>query len=269
MSIKLKTLLSQVIREINEAEAAPKKYVKKLRAMLGQDYKTFVAQLKSALKDSKFRAALDLIGDQFDSVKFTNATPKVTDLKPTQNEVVLSNSLDYPLTDVASAKKYLDGGTVTVKGPIVTCNTGNYVIDGHHRWSQLFCVNPDAKITAIDMGNITDPVNALKSAQIGVAIDKGKIQTAAGGGQNLFTIGESEFKKYCETKITDPVIQVFVDHGIAEDKISSYLWKNVLTLRKTSKPISGATERPLMPQTEPSTLDASPVVERRKKKSMR
>ena len=82
----------------------------------------------------------------------------VTDLQPTQKEIGLQNSLDWAITQ-EDANQYFDGDSKTIGAPIVTYK-GKYVIDGHHRWSQLYMLNPKAKITAYNIESIDDNPNA-------------------------------------------------------------------------------------------------------------
>lgn len=44
----------------------------------------------------------------------------------------------------------IKGQSVKLGIPIITCN-GKLIIDGHHRWSQAACVNPDATMEALDL----------------------------------------------------------------------------------------------------------------------
>jgi hypothetical protein len=204
------------------------------------------------IKDPKFLDAIkSLSGDM--PVKTSAISPVCTDLQPTQNEVVMDKSLSYPLKDAASADACLKGGVVAPAGKsIVTGGGGKFVIDGHHRWSQVFCMNPEAKIKAIDLTDIKKPLEALKATQIGIAAQTGTVPTAAGGGVNLFQVGESELKKYVIDNIAEPVIEVFkkYEKGDTPEAIADYIWGNVETLKKTSPPVSGAPKRDVMPQTD-------------------
>lgn len=223
-----------------------------VKQILKQDYKAFVDKLGDNVKDPKFVSALKSLSDKH-PIKTSDISPSVQDLRPTQNEVVLDKSLSYPLTNVSSAEQFLKGGVVAVAGKsIVTAGGGKYVIDGHHRWSQVFCVNPDAKIKALDITNINDPMQALKATQIGIAAQIGKVPTAKGGGINLFTIDEKTLKQYVENTITDDVLAVFNKYGKGQTKeeVANYIWGNVQLLKKDASPVPGAPPRDVMPQTD-------------------
>jgi hypothetical protein len=247
MKNSLKKLVNEVKMKINEDEAQ-----EELKSLLKKDYPTFVKELGDNIKDPKFVAAIKSLSSDM-PVNTTAITPVCTDLQPTQNEVVMDKSLSYPLKDAASAEACLKGGIVAPAGrSIVTGGGGKFVIDGHHRWSQVFCLNPDAKMKAIDLTDIKKPIEALKATQIGIAAQTGTVPTAAGGGVNLFQVGESELKKYVIDNIAEPVIEVFkkYEKGDTPEAIADYIWGNVETLKKTSPPVSGAPKRDVMPQTD-------------------
>jgi hypothetical protein len=247
MKNSLKKLVNEVKLKINEDAAEDE-----LKKILKKDYSTFVKDLGDNIKDAKFLDAIKtLSGDM--PVKTSAITPVCTDLQPTQNEVVMDKSLSYPLKDATSADAYLKGGVVAPAGKsIVTGGGGKFVIDGHHRWSQVFCINPEAKIKAIDLTDIKKPIEALKATQIGIAAQTGTVPTAAGGGVNLFQVGEGELKKYVIDNITEPVVAVFknYDKGDTPESVADYIWGNVQTLKKISPPVAGAPKRDVMPQTD-------------------
>jgi hypothetical protein len=233
----------------------------KLKSLLRKDYNTFVKELGDNIKDPKFISAIQTLSEKL-PIQAKQIQPVVSVLKPTQNEILLDKSLSYPLQDPMTAKSHLSGGVVAVAGKsIVTAGGGKFVIDGHHRWSQVYCINPDAKIKALDLP-ITDPIKALKATQIGIAAQIKKVPKSTGGGVNLFTINEVSLKKYVVDTITDQVVQVFklLGKGDTPDVIADYIWDNVQLLKKNSKPVQGAPKRDLMPQTDdaPKFTDTTP-----------
>lgn len=247
MKNSLKKLVNEVKMKLNEDVAQ-----EELKRILKKDYVSFVDELGDNIKDPKFVDAIKSLSDT-SPVKVSEMSPVVTDLQPTQNEVVIDKSLSYPLKDPASAEACLKGGVVAPAGKsIVTGGGGKFVIDGHHRWSQVFCINPEAKIKAMDLTGIVKPLEALKATQIGIAVQTGNVPTAAGGGVNLFTVGEGELKKYVIGNISEPVVEVFNKYGKGDtpEAIADYIWGNVQTLKKQSPPVSGAPKRDSMPQTD-------------------
>lgn len=202
----------------------------------------------------------------------------VESLRPTQNEVVIEKSLPYTLTNPKSFKNMLTtNGPQAVGKPgendaIVTLN-GKYVIDGHHRWSALFCFNPGASIQTFDIqAPDVNPSRMLKAAQVSIW-SAGNAPPEPGGGVNLFKASKKDIKNTVDTYVTDELAAQFIellkDPAVADtiknnsglefkggtnpkklkDFLSDYIDSNVRTL-KTKTPIANATARPFMPQTD-------------------
>ena len=243
-----------------------------VKAILKADYPTFVQKLGDNIKDPKFRAAIKSIANKA-PIQTTDIAPKVTDLKPTQNEIDVTKSLQFPLTNVTSAEVILKGGTISVAGKkIITGGGGKFIIDGHHRWSQVYVVNPEASITAIDISNIENPIDGLKATQLGIAGDTGKIDTVTVSGQNLLKMNETQLKKYVVKTITPEVAEVFknilgmeklnaasnitkealnqMELATLKPLIANYIWKNVQMMQQNNQPVPNAPKRDIMPQTD-------------------
>ena len=229
------------------------------------NYEEFVAKLGELASDPKVQAFLTsgrADGDDTDD-KFT-ATEKaipVKKLRPTQNEIDRDGSLKWPLTDVKSLNNCLKKGPVTIKAPVVTYN-GQYIIDGHHRWSQLYSINKDGQINCIDLtGPKLKPIDVLKAVQLAIAADTGKITSATvEEGNNLLDMDGNSVAKYVTSTITDECIRVFnkmrsgvlgkLDKNNIAGKI---VVPNVMEMQKTSQPAPGAPKRNVMPQTDDAT----------------
>jgi len=229
------------------------------------NYQEFVAKLGDLAKDPKVQAFLKsgkADGDQADD-KFT-ATSKaipVKNLRPTQNEIDRDGSLKWPLTDVKSLNNCLKKGPVTIKAPVVTYN-GQYIIDGHHRWSQLYAINKDGQINCVDLtGPKLKPIDVLKVVQLSIAADTGKITSATvKEGNNLLDMDGNSVAKYVTSTITDECVRVFnkmrsgvlgkLDSKAIAGKV---VVPNIMEMQKTSQPIPGAPKRNVMPQTDDAT----------------
>lgn len=250
----------------------------KVKDILGATYPEFVKKLGDNIKDPKFVAAIEKFSAE-NPVKTTDISPAVTDLKPTQNEIDVDKSLKYPLTDPKSASTLLKGGTVAIAGKkIVTAGGGKFIIDGHHRWSQSYVINPDLKIAALDISNIDDGIDGLKATQLGIAANIKKVPTAEVKGSNLLKMGEGDLKAYVKKTITKEVMKEFVKAGkvkvnsnkAADDlssknlnQVANYIWENVKKMQSSNQPISGAPKRDIMPQTDdaPQWKDKAPALE--------
>lgn len=245
--LSLKKILKERTSLIKEDETQDQ-----LKRILKKDYEAFVRDLGNNITDPKFLNAVKSLASKA-PVRTTNISPICTKLKPTQKEVVMNKSLSYPLKDSSLCEIFLKGGVITVnKRPIVTGGNGKFIIDGHHRWSQLYCINPDAKIKALDLMDIRNPFEALKATQIGIGAELGEIPTAEGGGVNLFTVTEDVLTKYVIERIQDRVVDVFAKYnkGGTPEEIASYIWGNVQKMQKENEPVTNAPERQLMPQTD-------------------
>ena len=160
------------INEAEEAGVAPKDEVqqkpdaqpqqsandsKKFKDIISGGYEDFVKKLKDNAKDPKVQAIMNLgKSDGVDTDEVVQVQDNVSyscrNLEPTQSQIGLADSLAW------LAKNNPDGAAALIKGDtsafnenrILTAN-GKYILDGHHRWSQVFLFNPDAKIPAVNL----------------------------------------------------------------------------------------------------------------------
>jgi hypothetical protein len=225
-----------------------------LKDILKADYPTFVEKLGDNINDPKFRQAIKSIAGK-NPIKTTDISPKVTDLIPTQNAIDIDQSLIYPLTKAQDAAVYLKGGAISIDGrKIITGGRGKFIIDGHHRWSQLYCINPEASITALDITNITDPISGLKATQLGIAGDIGRVPSGKVEGPNLLKIGKDQLIAYVVKTVKPEVLEEFKKAGKANDanSVAEYVWKNVEQMQQQIKKKRkfDAPNREIMPQTD-------------------
>lgn len=201
------------------------------------------------------------------ALELTSITADVTTLIPTQNEIDLRSSLRFPLQDPALLTAYFAGGVIQPFGnPVVTADRGTYIVDGHHRWSQIYLINPFTQVTALDLGYVPTPQTALKEAQMGVMAGKGYLASATVQGENLYTIDEAAFDTAVTKFIADGAQEAAVRAVFGrylgfdpnatplEDQftiIQNYLWGNVLRMRDLNPYIPDAPSRSVMPQTDP------------------
>jgi hypothetical protein len=185
-------------------------------------------------------------------------------LLPTQNEVDMDNSLKFPLTNPTTLELYLKGGDIQhPAGLIITGGDGRYVLNGHHRWSAMYTINPQARILSVDLGLGATPEEFLKMTQIAVGADLGFLPVAnASDSNNLFNVPEATFRAYVEKTINEgsksqEVLDVFARYGYSNmAAIQDYLWSNVQQLRANNQPAVDV-QREVMPQ--PWEDDPAPV----------
>jgi len=181
-----------------------------------EKYEAFVTKIGQNAKDPKtiaFLGAGKLDNDpDDDAFDFKEGGIPVAKLRPTQSEVDIDKSLVYPLDK--NPKGFIDfvtlaGNPYTLGAPIITFN-GKYVIDGHHRWSQVYACNDKASIMAIDisLNTIVDPMDALKAVQAAIAVQAGKVPQQHVKGSNLFKMGEADILKWVQGNVTGAVYKL-------------------------------------------------------------
>lgn len=226
------------------------------------DYTAFVNLLSADVKSKAFVDYLKNHYKQLKTVKVAsakNVSIAVTALQPTQSEIDIDKSLAYPLTNVDSAKADLAGKDVVVNTPIITY-AGKYIIDGHHRWSQLYAMNKEATIKAVNFDAVDGVTwsDMLKAMQIAIAAVTGEVKSQTVEGTNLIGINSNTVTKYVKDHITQEVQAVFKEMKQLDsvDKIAAYIVDNITSMNKTSKPVEGAPNRGVMPQTDATSVKA-------------
>lgn len=259
------------------------------QSLLNLDYVTFVRSLIASVNDQNpnKQGFLSMVrGGLLDGLPADEVVPSnrvafgVRQLRPTQNELDVFKSLEFPLrnpNEIQNIDAALAGGTITPSGPIITGYDGTYLVEGHHRWSQTFLLNPAASLLVYDFPNISDPFLALKVAQLGILAERSSLDSASGGdpANNLLVMNRSTFDLDIDLMLdTQPnakystpntqqqvnaVMAAFGNYNIGtgtdtpenRNALKNYLWKNVLVLQANNQPITGtnAPDRIYMPQT--------------------
>lgn len=207
---------------------------------------------------------------------------KTSSLVPTQNVVVVSNSLDnlvngYFVTgkgeeavqNTIDYTNYFTGDAPVPQPFVYQAGGKNYIIDGHHRWSQAYCMNPygTLKCTVVSGPDISADA-ALKNFQAAIAVDDAtkQLPVGSGSGANLFNATPEELGKTVapmteETankivtagkdseafkNIMPQVKQAFSKGSENLQTAKALLVSNALTLKAKVRP--GANDREIMPQ---------------------
>lgn len=197
----------------------------------------------------------------------TYQNSNVADLVPTQNEIDLAKSLQFPLRDPEQLARFFAGGVIEPFGnPVVTSDDGTYIVDGHHRWSGIYLINPFTEVKSVDLGYVPRPQTGLVEAQVGVAAELGFLKVSTGGGINVYNCSRAEFDAAVADFINgNPdsvkkagVYDVFTENlkltGQTDPQklvsIQDYLWTNVLRMRTYNPFVPGAPSREVMPQAD-------------------
>lgn len=187
-------------------------------------------------------------------VRFTSTNIPVTKLKPTQNEIGMAESLQNILTDkYNNVDMILRGGNVVIKAPILILNN-EWIIDGHHRWSQVYVCNPDCAIKAINMTASIKPQDALKAVQMAIVAASEELPLSSAKGINLLTASATAIHRFIMKNGTTEVANQFFNAKKIQQPTLKFLadriTRNVLQMQQGSKPMTGAPDRDFMPQTD-------------------
>lgn len=265
----MKLLMENFKSFLDEANIDPVA-AQKVAQVIDQPYPKFVTDLSSIAADPKVKAVIDagLTDGKPDDEKLAKSeiSPPVTQLKPTQNEIDLGKSLGGgfgPLQKLDTLELFLKGGDVLVPSkdgaPVATAMGGRLIIDGHHRWSSLYCINSEARVKSVDLSvQGLNPLDYLKIVQLTIASMSGKIPVQGVEGTNLIGISENVLKSYVIKNISEGAVPIFAKYGKGRTKeqIADFIWSNVQSMNKTGIPVSGAPKRDYMPQTD--NLDGWP-----------
>lgn len=239
------------------------KEVKDLKSKPGMD--SLVSAL-DGLTDEQLALLEKGFGDGEYAEKMNTAVMdiKAKDLHPTQNEIDVGKSLSYQISgkNPDQVKQILDGGPVTINLPLVVYdyNGTYYIVDGHHRWSQVFLLNPNCQINSIVFKNSAgdtaqDPADMLRDFQGAIAIaNDGEVpQSTVKPGMNMFDWSSDQLRDYLEENIQDGMIsayQDFYNSEIDKEDIENSVVSNAGLMKKSNKPINNAPSRAVMPQTD-------------------
>lgn len=223
-----------------------------LKAYLKGRYDDYIEKLEKMTKDPKTRVLLDdafggYLGDV--KLKFSEELISVKRLMPTQNEISLECSLKHGLTqpeniDIDFSDK------VIMKNPVITFNK-TYIIDGHHRWSEVLCINPDAKIVCLNYDADISIIQMLKATQGAIAASIDAIPVSNKKGYNIYKCSKKEILDYIYSNITNKVVEKIMSYKNnlkSKNDVVKYILANCEELKNEHPILSNAPDRDLMPQ---------------------
>ena len=207
----------------------------------------------------------------------------VEELYPTQSEIDIENSAKWATKDWGAngvddmfGKKGF-GSTFPV--PVLVYNDGkkNWIIDGHHRWSQVSLINPNAKLHCMVIKGkepVQDFLKLTQSIIAGVVAERGKGETLPVGKaapqNNIFgkalageKLGEKVVDMLESNKKVCEILQKKLDAHAKEineenpnmkftvQDIANLVVRNRdLMIDRGQEPQKWAADRPVMPQSD-------------------
>jgi len=166
--------------------------VNTLQNLVKQHYPEFVSGLNQLVQDKNF---LNFLKKQDpnnpnNSLNIKWSSYMCSDLMPMQNIIGLDDSLAFEFKKPDKTREKASGKLIGPESydyksrPIITC--GKYIIDGHHRWSTVYMLNPQTSIKVRDITNFRDGTSGLKASQLIIAAMKGKVPISEPKGINVF-----------------------------------------------------------------------------------
>lgn len=211
------------------------------------NYTVFVKNLGKAAEDPKVQSVLrkglqdGLKRD--DIIRTKHAINQTEKMQPIQSEIDLSKSLSYLGSHPKNVPKILKGETLGPEdfgGNDIVTSKDRYIVDGHHRWSQVYMINPEAKVESIDL-NVENPKNALVASQVAIAATTGKVSTRhVGEGKNIYNMPVGKIEKDMKTYFTPEFYEAFYKTNPKQfknkDDVHNHILANILRMRIKSKP---------------------------------
>jgi len=267
----MKLILENWKKFIDESEASDK-LVQNANAPL----EPYVALLKQIADDPDFRrlalsGQTDAGGEGDEAISVTEGTPvSAIDLTPTQKDIDTKKSIGDQMTN-----KY-DSTVAALEEPVLMPSPGGripilvfenqYILDGHHRWSQVLMTNPNAKMK---VSNLVSPAfgtgragaeRALKATQLAIAALAGNVVTKS-TDVNLLSLPPEQLKSFVEQNISDDVLKILTKAGKIskpDRQIAGEYYKKNLQLVQ-SKPAGEFEREKGMPQADDSGVEQADV----------
>jgi hypothetical protein len=221
---------------------------------------TAVDKIRDLIKDPEFKDKIkagELDGATSDeTISFGSGNVKCTKMFPTQAEIGFDNSLADICNDKYGAIDSAFSNPVLMpadpkKIPILTAKIGSdiAILDGHHRWSLCFMINPDAEMECDIMETPSGYTaeDALKIMQLAIGAEAGKVVTKPFNGKDLMAVSTNEVIKYITENIGEKEIATFAKYR-KELNSKEAIASHVGEAHKKIIKMKGPFPRTIMPQ---------------------
>lgn len=159
------------IKLLNESENKPSQ--DSLKELKSLPYKDFVNKLMEISKSKEFvREVSNLepknVDQDYGVIKYR--TIKAEFLVPTQSQIGLKESLSWLKKEDSIKEIIVDKKADLFKNNRILIANNKWILDGHHRWSYVYLLNPKAEIPCINI-NVPGqtPMEILKDVQLSIA----------------------------------------------------------------------------------------------------
>lgn len=250
----------------SQITSSNKERLEQLRKLLkGKKYEDYVDTLSDMLEDPKSKTLLDEgFGTEFGDLKFKFSVKMISakDLFPSQNEIDIDKTIGAAFKNPTNVTKNYTIPIVIANMPLVTFNS-KYVIDGHHRWSEVCVINPKGKMLCFDYSaNITieQMLKAVQGTIAAVMAKKGEPlpKQHVKPGNNIFEMSKNAIEKYVQEneniETYESLVQ-FNDTIKNAEQAKQFIIDNLLEMKQDKKPPKNAPERGYMPQTSKGGSD--------------
>lgn len=254
--------LKNALNYLFEAEENPN-HIQTLSKIIKKPYPEFVNLFSKLTSNEEFMDALEGDGSDKDKLKIETITVKCKDLIPLQNEIGAAESLDFPLknrikkesVEKMCSNEICDASVYDSKGRVIITSGGKYIVDGHHRWSSVYILNPECEIQVKDIGKYKKGVDALKISQIIIATVskiRGSLGSKKAKGLNILDAAPADIKRHIEGSITDDFVNTYIraNSGLKnKEQVVNAILKNCMELQKNGISSDAyANDRGIMPQ---------------------
>ena len=234
-----KSLLSDLLIFYNKNSEVLKlvKVALQTESIVNEDFADDVEDIKKAPLATAVDKIRDLIKDpdfinkatsgekdganKDESISFSEGNISCLDMLPSQAEIGFGNSLADLCNDKHGAIDSAFSNPVLMpskagKIPVLTARIGSdiVILDGHHRWSLCFMINPDAKMKCDIMETPAGfkAADALKIMQLAIGVEAGKVVTNPFEGKDLMAVSTKEVIEYVTENIGEKEIATFTKY---------------------------------------------------------
>ena len=273
-NISLKEYITEAVVKSELFDGTPEQKKAKLEKFLKGSYENYIEKLNELLKDPKTASLLeDAFGGSLGDIKlkYGKKNIAVQQLNPTQAEIDLKNSVLYPLCHPECIPNFFKPA-VELSIPLITFND-NFIIDGHHRWSQGMCFNPSCKMVCINFRGPLSAPQMLKATQGAIAAHMSKHDkvgeqipsSVVAKGFNIFDKNRAEMEDFleqvyngviamgsdkCNVDAVVAELSKFIPEVTDKESLTKFICDNAENLKHDHTPVAGAPNRGLMPQTD-------------------